>query len=983
MKRRRPGPRRYATTKRVHCPHCDQWIQQKTFDEHRKVYYNADKGEWMASDLGSFRTDFEPDSDYSGDVASPLSEPSTPVLSDSSSSDVPDLDFDMQDVNFSPSERSGMDTSSVQGGFPSPPSGESSSAGEEDWDESDCEVLQNSLSLSTSECEDSIKANAFVTWMVRLLLAFQAVYVVPYQATQWLFAFLHAVLKSLFAVAPTPFLEAVIAVIPTSLYTAWKSVKLEKDEFLHYVVCPKCNSIYRYEDCVLRSGTQVRSKMCSYVAFPNHPHKRYRSPCNATLLKTVYFRNGTTKLVARKEYPYMSIVKTIEKFWKRPDFYEKCQAWRKRQVIQDLYTDVYDGQIWKDFQVVNGEPFLSSDSSLGLMLNIDWFQPFKHSQYSVGAVYLVVMNLPREHRFLRENLILAGIIPGPSEPEISVNSFLDPLVDELNMLWKGVNMKLQHCEKKVRAAVLCTGCDIPAGKKVGGFMGFGSSYGCSRCFKLFEGEGFRKSYADFDRSAWPKRTNIEHRRHVQQITQACTMMERQTLQRKFGVRYSALLKLEYYDAIRMSTIVDPLHNLYLGTAKHMFKDVWFDKELISATDLNRLQSCVDDIITPPDLGRIPRKIASNFGGFTGEQWKNWIELYSLIALQRIESFPSDHMECWRHFVLACRLLSTPVISRTKLLLADALLLQFCRRAVRLYGDSVSTPNMHLHAHLRECVEDYGPVHSFWLFSFERYNGLLGRQPNNSKSIEIQIMRRFLRESELMHQELPKEFRLEFESLYPLSGSALSEECTVSSYSCTSIHWNQMTTIDVATEKWGVDLSYFSVPVSSHRGILSRDHQHYLKKMYQTLYPNLSEEDITINATIRKYYSVSTPFRLYGSRTKASHNSSFVMANWPSQAHIQISSNPDNLSPGQVQYYFLHSVILGSESYQHLCAYVLWFQPHPERDTLGKPLEVWYRNAYQCCGPSNFIPIQRILTSFTALHDDDKMIICPSVIKGHM
>jgi len=433
----------------------------------------------------------------------------------------------------------------------------------------------------------------------------------------------------------------------------------------------------------------------------------------------------------------------------------------------------------------------------------------------------------------------------------------------------------------------------------------------------------------------------------------------------------------------MSTIIDPLHNLYLGTAKHMFKDIWLEREVISHATLNVLQTCVDDTISPPDLGRIPRKIASNFGGFTGEQWKNWIELYSLVALHRVRGLPNDHLECWKHFVLACRLLSTPVISRTKLLLADALLLQFCRRAVRIYGDSVATPNMHLHAHLRECIEDYGPVQSFWLFSFERYNGLLGRQPHNSKYIEIQIMRRFLRESELMHQELPAELRETFEQLYPLSGSALSEEGTVSSFSFACTHWKQVMTTDLGLHKWDVDLSYFMVPVNSHRGVLTNDQQQYLKNTYLALYPGLSENDVDVNATIRKYYNVCTPFRQYGAYTRANHRSSLIMANWPNQGLIQPSHNPEDMTPGQVQYYFLHSVALNSERCQHLFAYVLWFESHPEKDSLGKPLQVWYKNVYQTNGPSCFIPVQRLATSFIALSEDDKMIICPVVVKQHI
>ena len=38
--------------------------------------------------------------------------------------------------------------------------------------------------------------------------------------------------------------------------------------------------------------------------------------------------------------------------------------------------------------------------------------------------------------------------------------------------------------------------------------------------------------------------------------------------------------------------------------------------------------------------------------------------------------------------------------------------------------------MHLHLHLKECMLDYGPVYSFWCFSFERFNGILGKFNNN-------------------------------------------------------------------------------------------------------------------------------------------------------------------------------------------------------------------------------------------------------------
>ncbi len=42
---------------------------------------------------------------------------------------------------------------------------------------------------------------------------------------------------------------------------------------------------------------------------------------------------------------------------------------------------------------------LAYGHNYGLMLNVDWFQPYKHVSDSIGAIYLSVMNLSREERF--------------------------------------------------------------------------------------------------------------------------------------------------------------------------------------------------------------------------------------------------------------------------------------------------------------------------------------------------------------------------------------------------------------------------------------------------------------------------------------------------------------------------------------------------------------------------------------------------------
>uniref|UniRef100_A0A1X7VKE9 Uncharacterized protein n=1 Tax=Amphimedon queenslandica TaxID=400682 RepID=A0A1X7VKE9_AMPQE len=51
--------------------------------------------------------------------------------------------------------------------------------------------------------------------------------------------------------------------------------------------------------------------------------------------------------------------------------------------------------------------------------------------------------------------------------------------------------------------------------------------------------------------------------------------------------------------------------------------------------------------------------------------------------------------------------------------------------------------MHFHGHIKDCIEDFGPVYSFWCFSFERLNGILGSYHTNNRNISVQIMKRFL------------------------------------------------------------------------------------------------------------------------------------------------------------------------------------------------------------------------------------------------
>ena len=217
----------------------------------------------------------------------------------------------------------------------------------------------------------------------------------------------------------------------------WILVYIKKEVFAqcksHFAVRSLSKMLlYQQKDCTEGSSTNPKSK-----EFPRHPHLYMRQACGKQLLKTVELSSGKRTLCPYMSYCYLSLKYSIESLLSNPNTCQSCGNWALRIDTKNL-QDVYDGAIWKSFLYCNGKPLLSDLNTVELTMNIDWFQPFKHSTYSLGAIYITILNLPRDMRYKRENVILCGLIPGPKEPH-NVKAFLKPLVTEL---LEGVEMVL-------------------------------------------------------------------------------------------------------------------------------------------------------------------------------------------------------------------------------------------------------------------------------------------------------------------------------------------------------------------------------------------------------------------------------------------------------------------------------------------------------------------------------------------------------------
>lgn len=362
---------------------------------------------------------------------------------------------------------------------------------------------------------------------------------------------------------------------------------------------------------------------------------------------------------------------------------------------------------------------------------------------------------------------------------------------------------------------------------------------------------------------------------------------------------------------------------------------------------------------PPHLGRLPKNISANYGTLTAEQWKNWTILYSLFALKDI--IGDDHFRCWQTFTLACRYICKPILTEADIIKGDGLLLKFCREFQSLYGNKATTPNMHLHCHLKEVILDYGPVQSFWCFSFERYNGILGSIITNNISVELQLMRKLCITRFLDDVSLPEEFEPLFSgiksSITAVSEDQQSNVITTSFFD--RLKYYGMDLLPLHNIDW-FNISAISIPTSYRQGIFSDEDLHILLQTYKIMLPEKEFTQEQLGRSVNKYGSVSIYGLDFGSKmAHRSSRSNGILASWPTNDG-NIAKDSSRLTFGTVDYFFTHSLKLNGVYCKHIFACVTWFLSSNDTSYANiNPLLVACKSDPLPGGPSRFLPVQRI------------------------
>ena len=130
------------------------------------------------------------------------------------------------------------------------------------------------------------------------------------------------------------------------------------------------------------------------------------------------------------------------------------------------------------------------------------------------------------------------------------------------------------------------------------------------------------------------------------------------LTKRTRVKYSPIQTLDYLSPVK-DTVIDPMHNLFLGVAKTTLQ-TWKEKKLLTDGQCRTIQATVNSVSALRDIGRIPAKVAYSFSSLTADEWWLWTLLYSYIALEEV--LPQEHYFCWDQFVRACTVFCSKVIT---------------------------------------------------------------------------------------------------------------------------------------------------------------------------------------------------------------------------------------------------------------------------------------------------------------------------------
>ncbi|PPQ79796.1 hypothetical protein CVT26_012594 [Gymnopilus dilepis] len=574
-----------------------------------------------------------------------------------------------------------------------------------------------------------------------------------------------------------------------TLESAKRHLGIDADQYItQYNICPQCWKHY-----TPREITDLDGPACLV------------EDCDGILYDESIDGKGRRKRQPRKVNPYTSIIQTLRRFFLRPGFARIIRDNRRQHGgLQDdddfVMRDIYDGAGWeqcyvktvreignlgsvRDVSQEGGEPQRLTDQRFGLhlTLNTDWFQLLSNRPHSTGPVYITIDDLPRDQRFLQVNTMCPCVMPGPGEPNAQqLNHVLEPAVKEMIILKGGIQINV-HDEDELQdiyADCMFINCDTPAARKVSGTAGHSADFNpCPYCdfvlIDLDKPQMFRENACRKKDDSFLLKQAF--------ISRDATSPRQNQILKDYGIRWSVMNMMPDWKP-SSKTALDFMHNIFLGLILHFFMTVLFAAHMFSGrggstSSKQRFEDFINDFRWPSHITRLPKNLGEHQSLKKADEWRRLLTIAPVLLwfawrngddtipnsappVSPNENINTNHSRNRRKLYEAAlllaagvRLLSTRTITLRQARLGQDFLLQFCRALLTL-GVSLVI-NHHLCTHFYEMIRIFGPIYAWWLFAFERFNGMMEKVKHNGHDggqMEVTLLRNWV-QTQLIYELL--------------------------------------------------------------------------------------------------------------------------------------------------------------------------------------------------------------------------------------
>ncbi|KAF6764943.1 hypothetical protein DFP72DRAFT_986014 [Ephemerocybe angulata] len=545
----------------------------------------------------------------------------------------------------------------------------------------------------------------------------------------------------------------------TTLAMAKRKVGIDPDKWIiPYAACPVCWKLHTPE-----ALDALPEPMCS------------TPDCSGTIYEVTRNAKGKDKRKAVMIIPQVSLLESIWCLVRRKGYWSKLRD-SHNGTPANANDDPDFGTVRDvDREDGSGERLANRCFGLHMSVNLDWFGIFENRPHSTGPIYVAINNLPREEWYLQANVICIAITPEPKEPTSKqLNNVLEPITVEACKLKNGVKMEILDdagttlVEETVYGDFVCNNCDTPGARKFAGFSSHSSLvHPCPWCRctldNVNEPEGYHKDYT---------MRNDQDILNQKYASKDASGPRQKRILELHGVQWSALDYIPGWMPSKQ-TALDFMHCIYLGLIAFLFTKVLFAAHLFPGAGgdqslQKKFERAINSIRWPSHITRLPKNLGENQSLKKADEWRRLLTITPIILwlawkdgddcipdteppVSPNEVISMTHSRKRRslyntilYLCAGVRLLSIKAILMAQAAKGQTYLRLYCLELLTL--GVLLTINHHLAMHFAMMIKLFGPVYAWWLFAFERFNGMLewvNHNGHNGGRIELTLLRNWV------------------------------------------------------------------------------------------------------------------------------------------------------------------------------------------------------------------------------------------------